>query len=104
MRAIVPEQCTTKPRGPSSLPGEIAAGHGHRAGHLRRHLGPAGGRGGGRHRRSDGQPVERLYDVGVAGLHRLLGTERLRAARVLIVVAGMEGALPSVVAGLVERR
>jgi NCAIR mutase (PurE)-related protein len=50
-----------------------------------------------------GNAVERLYDVGVAGLHRLLSEhERLRAARVLIVVAGMEGALPSVVAGLVD--
>ena len=50
-----------------------------------------------------GNTVERLYDVGVAGLHRLLSEhERLRAARVLIVVAGMEGALPSVVAGLVK--
>jgi hypothetical protein len=46
--------------------------------------------------------VERLYDVGVAGLHRLLGNlDTLTAARVLVVVAGMEGALPSVVAGLV---
>jgi NCAIR mutase (PurE)-related protein len=50
-----------------------------------------------------GNSVERLYDVGVAGIHRLLSEHaRLRAARVLIVVAGMEGALPSVVAGLVE--
>ena len=50
-----------------------------------------------------GNTVERLYDVGVAGLHRLLSEhERLRAARVLIVVAGMEGALPSVVAGLIQ--
>ena len=50
-----------------------------------------------------GNTVERLYDVGVAGLHRLLSEHgRLRAARVVIVVAGMEGALPSVVAGLVE--
>ena len=50
-----------------------------------------------------GNTVERLCDVGVAGLHRLLSEhDRLRAARVLIVVAGMEGALPSVVAGLVE--
>jgi pyridinium-3,5-biscarboxylic acid mononucleotide synthase len=49
-----------------------------------------------------GNTVCRLYDVGVAGLHRLLGErERLNAARVIIVVAGMEGALPSVVAGLV---
>jgi pyridinium-3,5-biscarboxylic acid mononucleotide synthase len=50
-----------------------------------------------------GNTVCRLYDVGVAGLHRLLGErERLNAARVIIVVAGMEGALPSVVAGLVS--
>jgi pyridinium-3,5-biscarboxylic acid mononucleotide synthase len=49
-----------------------------------------------------GNTVERMYDVGVAGLHRLLGERsRLAAARVIIVVAGMEGALPSVVAGLV---
>jgi NCAIR mutase (PurE)-related protein len=51
-----------------------------------------------------GNRVERLYDVGVAGIHRLLEhTERVRAAAVLIVVAGMEGALPSVVGGLVDR-
>jgi len=51
-----------------------------------------------------GNQVERLYDVGVAGLHRLLdGLDKLRAASVLIVVAGMEGALPSVVGGLVDR-
>ncbi|HLK60802.1 MAG TPA: nickel pincer cofactor biosynthesis protein LarB [Chthonomonadaceae bacterium] len=51
-----------------------------------------------------GSPVERLYDVGVAGIHRLLGhQERLFAANVLIVVAGMEGALASVVGGLVAR-
>jgi pyridinium-3,5-biscarboxylic acid mononucleotide synthase len=50
-----------------------------------------------------GNQVTRLYDVGVAGLHRLLGERaRLAAARVIIVVAGMEGALPSVVAGLVS--
>lgn len=50
-----------------------------------------------------GNAVERLYDVGVAGLHRLLHDhERLRAASVVIVVAGMEGALPSVVGGLVD--
>ncbi|MEO5819382.1 MAG: nickel pincer cofactor biosynthesis protein LarB [Vicinamibacteraceae bacterium] len=48
-----------------------------------------------------GLTVERLYDVGVAGIHRLLDARnRLEAARVLIVVAGMEGALPSVVGGL----
>ena len=51
-----------------------------------------------------GNRVERVYDVGVAGLHRLLAHhDRLAAARVLIVVAGMEGALPSVVSGLVDR-
>jgi NCAIR mutase (PurE)-related protein len=50
-----------------------------------------------------GNTVDRLYDVGVAGIHRLLlERERLHAARVIIVVAGMEGALPSVVAGLVH--
>ncbi|HOW86402.1 MAG TPA: nickel pincer cofactor biosynthesis protein LarB [Candidatus Aminicenantes bacterium] len=50
-----------------------------------------------------GNETERIYDVGVAGLHRLLGQyERLRRARVLVAVAGMEGALPSVVAGLVK--
>lgn len=50
-----------------------------------------------------GNSVEQLYDVGVSGLHRLLDRrERLAAARVLIVVAGMEGALPSVVGGLVS--
>jgi len=50
-----------------------------------------------------GNTVDRLYDVGVAGLHRLLHErERLERARVLIVVAGMEGALPSVIGGLVS--
>jgi hypothetical protein len=49
-----------------------------------------------------GSVVDRMYDVGVAGLHRLLDkAERLRAAKAVVVVAGMEGALPSVVAGLV---
>jgi pyridinium-3,5-biscarboxylic acid mononucleotide synthase len=49
-----------------------------------------------------GNKVDRLYDVGVAGIHRLLKQrERLESARVIIVVAGMEGALPSVVAGMV---
>lgn len=47
--------------------------------------------------------VQRIYDVGVAGLHRLLAHyEVLRSAGVIIVVAGMEGALPSVVGGLVD--
>jgi len=51
-----------------------------------------------------GNHVEALYDVGVAGIHRLLHErKRLEAASVLIVVAGMEGALPSVVGGLVNR-
>jgi NCAIR mutase (PurE)-related protein len=50
-----------------------------------------------------GNDICRLYDVGVAGLHRLLGErQRLDSARVIIVVAGMEGALPSVIAGLVS--
>jgi NCAIR mutase (PurE)-related protein len=52
-----------------------------------------------------GHRVERLYDVGVAGIHRLLSKrsmEIMRRADVLIVAAGMEGALPSVVAGLVD--
>ena len=50
-----------------------------------------------------GNDVGRLYDVGVAGLHRLLHERKtLAEARVLIVVAGMEGALPSVVSGLVS--
>ena len=50
-----------------------------------------------------GNDVVRLYDVGVAGLHRILGERaRLAAARVVIVVAGMEGALPSVISGLVS--
>jgi NCAIR mutase (PurE)-related protein len=49
-----------------------------------------------------GNRVERLIDVGVAGLHRLFAAgDQLRQARVVIVVAGMEGALPSVVGGLV---
>jgi pyridinium-3,5-biscarboxylic acid mononucleotide synthase len=49
-----------------------------------------------------GHTVERLVDVGVAGLHRLLASaDQLRGARVVIVVAGMEGALPSVVGGMV---
>lgn len=51
-----------------------------------------------------GNDVKRLYDVGVSGIHRLLHRkEDLWEAAVLIVVAGMEGALPSVVAGLVSR-
>ena len=51
---------------------------------------------------SMGNRVESLYDVGVAGLHRLMShSKKLTSARVIICVAGMEGALPSVVAGLV---
>lgn len=50
-----------------------------------------------------GQPTCTLYDVGVAGLHRLLSrSDELRRANVLVVAAGMEGALPSVVGGLVS--
>ena len=50
-----------------------------------------------------GHPVEKLYDAGVAGLHRLLEHHSLITnAAVIIVVAGMEGALPSVIGGLVS--
>ncbi len=50
-----------------------------------------------------GNTVDRLYDVGVAGLHRLLKEHaRLTTARVIVVAAGMEGALPSVIGGLVD--
>jgi len=50
-----------------------------------------------------GNRVDRLYDVGVAGLHRIFAEhDRLQAARVIVVVAGMEGALPSVIGGLVR--
>ncbi len=51
-----------------------------------------------------GSKVERVYDVGVAGIHRLLDKrERFMAARVIVVVAGMDGALASVVGGLVDK-
>ena len=51
-----------------------------------------------------GNNVDHLYDVGVAGIHRLTGKiEKLRSARVIVVVAGMEGALPSVVGGMVDK-
>lgn len=51
-----------------------------------------------------GSPVERLWDVGVAGIHRLLANrDRLLQANVVVAVAGMEGALPSVIGGLVDR-
>lgn len=51
-----------------------------------------------------GNKVERLYDVGVSGIHRLLAnSDKLRKARVIIVVAGMEGALASVVGGMVDK-
>jgi len=50
-----------------------------------------------------GNTVDRIYDVGVAGIHRLLHERaRIETARVVIVVAGMEGALPSVVAGMIS--
>jgi hypothetical protein len=49
-----------------------------------------------------GNSTERLYDVGVAGIHRLFANmDLLKKARVIIVAAGMEGALPSIVAGIV---
>jgi hypothetical protein len=52
---------------------------------------------------SFGRAVERIHDVGVAGIHRLFAElDRIRSCSVLVVVAGMEGALPSAVAGLVE--
>ena len=51
-----------------------------------------------------GNVVDTIYDVGVSGLHRLLAhMEKIMAASVIVVAAGMEGALPSVVAGLVEK-
>ena len=51
-----------------------------------------------------GNNVEKLYDVGVAGLHRLLkNKEKLLDASVLVVVAGMDGVLPSVVSGLIGK-
>lgn len=51
-----------------------------------------------------GNHVERLFDVGVAGIHRVLDNRlKLELASVLVVVAGMEGALPSVVAGLIDK-
>ena len=51
-----------------------------------------------------GNHVQRLYDVGISGIHRLLSkAELIQSANVIIVVAGMEGALPSVVGGLIDR-
>lgn len=51
-----------------------------------------------------GSPVDRLFDVGIAGVHRILGNiDLLRKANVIVAVAGMEGALPSLAAGLVSR-
>jgi NCAIR mutase (PurE)-related protein len=51
-----------------------------------------------------GNRTERLWDVGVAGIHRLMNhIDRLREANVLVVAAGMEGALPSVIGGIVDR-
>lgn len=51
-----------------------------------------------------GNKIERIFDVGVAGVHRLLRrVDRIRSCRVIVVVAGMEGALPSVVGGLVDK-
>ncbi|MBU4331171.1 MAG: nickel pincer cofactor biosynthesis protein LarB, partial [Acidobacteria bacterium] len=50
-----------------------------------------------------GNETDRLFDVGVAGIHRLFGElDRIRSARVIICVAGMEGALPSVIAGVTD--
>jgi len=51
-----------------------------------------------------GNRVERIFDVGVAGIHRLVDNlPRIRDARIVVVIAGMEGALPSIVAGLISR-
>jgi NCAIR mutase (PurE)-related protein len=51
-----------------------------------------------------GNKVERIYDVGVAGLHRLIARlDTIQKARVIVAVAGMEGALPSVITGLVSK-
>jgi len=51
-----------------------------------------------------GNQVKRFFDVGVAGIHRLYSSmEEIRAARVIIVIAGMEGALPSIVGGMVDK-
>jgi len=51
-----------------------------------------------------GHDVERIFDVGIAGIHRLFGyIEKFQSARVIIVIAGMEGALSSVIGGLVDR-
>ena len=51
-----------------------------------------------------GNRVKRFFDVGVAGIHRLYGSlDKIRKARVIIVIAGMEGALPSIVGGLVDK-
>ena len=53
---------------------------------------------------SMGNKVERIYDVGVAGIHRLLNNnDRIKEANVLVVVAGMDGVLPSVVSGLFDK-
>jgi NCAIR mutase (PurE)-related protein len=50
-----------------------------------------------------GNEIERIYDVGVAGIHRLFGEyDRIKGSRVIITAAGMEGALPSVIAGLTD--
>lgn len=54
--------------------------------------------------RAMGNPVEQIFDVGVAGLHRLLNYhEAIKNASIIVVVAGMEGALPSVIGGLTDR-
>ena len=51
-----------------------------------------------------GNKVERLFDVGIAGIHRLYhNIDKIRQARVVVVIAGMEGALPSLVGGLVDK-
>ena len=104
-RAGARSRPTTRTPGPSRSGRTTYAGQRHDPGCRRGHVGPSGRRRSVRHRRGDGQRRRHAcYDVGVAGIHRLLAERaRLASARVIIVVAGMEGALPSVVGGLVSR-
>jgi pyridinium-3,5-biscarboxylic acid mononucleotide synthase len=74
------------------------------SGDFRRHIGHSVAREAFLTARAMGNPVKSIFDVGVAGIHRLFSyKDDIESAAVLIVVAGMEGALPSVVAGLVDK-
>ena len=85
--------------GPLPEPGGI----GTVGGAHRRHQRPARGRRGRPDGGISGQPVERLYDVGVAGIHRLLAhADTIMRATVIVAIAGMEGAIASVVGGLAD--